>query len=461
MRFWHQDGLAPLSFWGRLLTLPQSLRVSVEALFASGVFVLCCACCAYIYNAHFCGPPIRSDGYGYYAYLPSVFIDHDFSMRTPETFRWTVVGNHPPPYDWDGIAPFPETGKLLDKYTAGTALLQVPFFLAAHIASHYVFAAPANGYSWPYQAANVLAGVFYFSFGTWLLLKQLLSRFSPAVAILTTAAIVFGTGAFHFATYAASFSHAYSFFLVALMLAIQARYKRDFVGTHSLFDSALIGLVLGLITITRVTNLAIALIPLAGATERATRRRNARDLLLEFVLGVAVFTLVCSIQAGYWYSQTGHVLINSYQGEHFNWAAPHIREFLFSVRAGLLFWAPILLVAIPGFPLFIRQEPVLGASICAVVLLEIYICSSWWMWSFGSNFGGARPFVDLMPLIALPLGYGFDFAAKWLGKTPVNAIAAVAIALNLFLMVSKWHNYIPWSRETTLSVLLSVPGKWL
>jgi hypothetical protein len=31
--------------------------------------------------------PIRADGYGYYAYLPAFFIDHDLTMKTALAFR--------------------------------------------------------------------------------------------------------------------------------------------------------------------------------------------------------------------------------------------------------------------------------------------------------------------------------------------------------------------------------------
>jgi hypothetical protein len=434
---------------------------SVPAIWAAAVFVFCCVSCAYIYANHFCGPPIRSDGYGYYAYLPSLAIDHNLDMKTPKAFGWTVVGTHPLPYVWDGITPYRATGKLLDKYTIGTALLQAPFFLAANFAARPVFKAPADGYSWPYQAANALAGIVYFTAGAYLLLRLLLARFDPLTSGLTALAVLFATSAVHYASYAASFSHAYSFFLVALLAVLLPGYQAKSAGRESVCQAAAIGLVLGLIAITRVTNVVIVVIPFVVFCEKHARNRNASSALLELVSSVFCFLLVCSLQIAYWHARTRHFLVNSYQGEYFNWGNPQLMGFMFSVKAGLFFWAPVLLFSIFGFPGFVRKERLLGLAVGVVLLLEIYICSSWWSWWFGANYGGARPMVDMLPLVALPLGYGVDWFRARLGLAATTTVIVTLVGLNLFLMISRWHNYIPWTTDTTMPILLSVPGKWL
>jgi hypothetical protein len=135
--------------------------------------------------------------------------------------------------------------------------------------------------------------------------------------------------------------------------------------------------------------------------------------------------------------------------------------FMFSVKAGLFFWAPVLLFSIFGFPGFVRKERLLGLAVGVVLLLEIYICSSWWSWWFGANYGGARPMVDMLPLVALPLGYGVDWFRARLGLAATTTVIVTLVGLNLFLMISRWHNYIPWTTDTTMPILLSVPGKWL
>lgn len=61
------------------------------------------------------GKVIWSDGEGYYVYLPSVFIFHDF---VKDAVR-----------DTGYIKAFQDTGKIFSKYTCGVAILEMPFFL--------------------------------------------------------------------------------------------------------------------------------------------------------------------------------------------------------------------------------------------------------------------------------------------------------------------------------------------
>lgn len=117
--------------------------------------------CLYIYGRGLNGPPIRSDGFGYYAYLPSVFIDHNLSFRL-------AAQNIVPPdaslqYNF-GIGIHPLTGKMFNKYTIGTAILWTPSFL---IADSFVkfFDLPRTGYSSSYQIASIASGIFYLCFG--------------------------------------------------------------------------------------------------------------------------------------------------------------------------------------------------------------------------------------------------------------------------------------------------------
>lgn len=75
--------------------------------------VMALAAVGYIYKSELNGPPIRSDGKGYYAYLPSFFIDHSVNIPIDE--------NTPYWYELDN-------GNIIDKYPMGTAILQIPFF---------------------------------------------------------------------------------------------------------------------------------------------------------------------------------------------------------------------------------------------------------------------------------------------------------------------------------------------
>lgn len=109
-------------------------------------------------------PPIRADALGYYAYLPAAFIYRNISM---EKMIKVHVGSDKSFYtkaeswSWFGISRYPETGKYLDKYPLGAALMMVPFFLLAHGLT-LGLGQPADGFSLLYQSlVSMGGGVLY------------------------------------------------------------------------------------------------------------------------------------------------------------------------------------------------------------------------------------------------------------------------------------------------------------
>ena len=78
-------------------------------------------------------PQIRSDGYSYYVYLPSVFLYHDATLE-PLANDW-YGGPYP---DFTGIRRWPSTDRWLNLHPIGTAILMAPFFLVADLLSGVV-----------------------------------------------------------------------------------------------------------------------------------------------------------------------------------------------------------------------------------------------------------------------------------------------------------------------------------
>lgn len=434
-------------------------RLSPAFGFATVVLLLGAAAVTYIY----CGCcitlrlPIRSDGYGYYAYLTSVFVDHDLTMKTAMAYRRMDPPMAPVAPEWTGIAPYAPTGRLLDKYTLGTALLQTPFFLAAQL---WATLARKPPYSFPYQFANVVSSVFFLTFGTWLLVRSLMRKFTPAIAIPSAAGVIFGTSLFHDATFLTSFSHAYSYFAFALLVVAVDRYqKEDDAGAPKILRPLELGAITGLIALIRVPNVVAGLIPLALISRRLYRTGNFGQFALEFLSGVAAFAVVFGLQMAYWFAVTGHILLNSYQGEYFDWTHPHLWEFLFSIRRGLFLWSPLLLLAVLGVPRLLRRDPWIGTAITAVLLLELYVCSSWWSWWFGMSFE-SRPVADMMPLVAFPLAHGLEVAGAKLGRRTCALAVFGLILLNSILMLSFWKEFIPWYNPT-LTDILRLPQRWV
>jgi hypothetical protein len=218
------------------------------------------------------------------------------------------------------------------------------------------------------------------------------------------------------------------------------------------------GAILGLIALLRVPNVIVAIVPFALIGERLYRTRNLNSFALESAALVAGLLTLFPPQVAYWHAVTGHFFLNSYQHESFNWLHPQIVNFLFSIRRGLFFWTPILLIAMIGLPRFVRSEKVLGIAVCIVLILEIYICSSWWSWYFGMSFG-VRPITDMTPLIALPMACGLEWMRTKAGRAATVSIVAALMTLNLFLMLSYWRELIPWD-QVTMADFAQLPAKW-
>ena len=374
-------------------------------------------------------PPIRSDGAGYYAYLPAIFIDHNFEMKTAGQYK------HDP---YCGMKPYPSTGKLLDKYPVGVALLQTPFFLVAHIIAIQFDFKPL-GYSLPYQIANIISALFYMCLGAGFLYACIREKYTRRISLISITLIFFGTNLFHYATYDGFLSHIYTFSMMSMYLWMLLQYQENNFNVLSMW----FGLVLGLITMLRIPNAFVGFILLGLMIQKHTLLKfNIFAFLKEIMLVGLVYFITILPQLVYWYLITGKLIVYSYQGEFFNWMHPEIINFLFSVNKGLFFWSPVILISVLSFPFFILKNKLLGSLFFIAILLEIYICSSWNCWWFGGSFG-CRPFVDMLPFLALPLAAGIEKLLEKINSSIIILFFSFLIMLNLTLMYAYGRNYLP------------------
>jgi len=158
---------------------------------------------------------INSDGKGYYAYLPAIFIYHDLDFNFLEEYESVY---YPP--DKSVFKEFRTDidSRIVNKYFAGLAILWLPFFLLGHLIT-LISGLPADGYSIIYQYAIAVANLFYLWAGCralFVLLKKL-NTWSPLASFITLA-IAFGTNMVFYAIVEPSMSHIYSFALVVFFL---------------------------------------------------------------------------------------------------------------------------------------------------------------------------------------------------------------------------------------------------
>ena len=233
--------------------------------------VLCVAGYVFVYASGKASPPIRSDGYSYYVYLPSWFLYGDSTLDA--VARDCCGGEFPA---FTAILRWPDTERWVNSHPIGVAILQSPFFLIGHGLTKWSNLSP-DGFTLYYQHAAGISGTFWTIAGLFVLRLVLLRRFSDGVTAATLGALLFGTGLYHYATFDSSYSHAYSFFLLASLLWLTERWHDDEprdTRRPSALPSILLGVVAGLIVLTRHTNVLFLVV--VSALRRDARRRLAR-----------------------------------------------------------------------------------------------------------------------------------------------------------------------------------------
>jgi hypothetical protein len=418
--------------------------MSRRALLAAAVLGL--AGYVYVYASGLADPPVRSDGYSYYVYLPSWFIYGDTSLNA--VARDCCGGEFPA---FTAIIRWPGTKRWVNAHPIGVAVLQAPFFLVGHALTRWSNLSP-DGFTLYYQHAAGISGLFWALAGLFVLRALLRRHFSEGVTTATLVALMFGSGLYHYATYDSSYSHVYSFFLFAAFLYLTERWWHQPAQQPAWARSILLGIVAGLIVLTRHTNVLFLLVfPLYGVTGRSSVRAAASSLAArkrELVAIAGVGALVLLPQLLIYHQATGRFIVSSYGDLGFNFGSPRIWEVLFSVQKGLFFWSPLLLVGVAGWASGHKATRPLAVGAGIVIAAEIYLIASWWDWQFGSSYGH-RGFIDTLPLFALGLAAAFDWAAANPSRTfAVGAVVAAAIFLSVFQMLQYWTGIMPMADLT-------------
>ncbi len=407
--------------------------------------VLCIAGYVFVYTAGRAGPPIRSDGFSYYVYLPSWFIYHDASLAS--VARDCCGGEFPA---YTAIIRWPGTRRWVNAHPIGVAVMQAPLFLPAHLLTKWTNLSP-DGFTLYYQHAAGLSGLAWTLAGLAILRRLLLRHFTDGVTAVTLVTILLGTNLFHYATFDSSYSHAYSFCLFAAFLLLAERWDESTGAQHA----AALGVVAGLIILVRHTNvLFLVCLPLYGVTDRASLSARLHRLLKDWrglAVAAAVATAVVFPQLALYYLATGRPIVSAYGSLGFNFASPRLFGVLFSVQKGLFFWSPVLLLSVAGAIWLWRsghgaRRFVAGAALFLV--MNTYLMASWWDWQFGGSFGH-RGFTDAFPIFAIGLAGFYTWALHRRGTAvAAGGIVVTLVLLSMFQMLQYWFGILPFSDTT-------------
>ena len=359
---------------------------------------------------------------GYYWYLPTYLIYQDPQQME---FKDSILEKYQP--SWEFYQAFPYKEGYVMKYSMGLALQYLPFFAAGHVwasLSDY----PADGFSFPYQAAIHWGSLLIAFWGLWLTRLNLRRYFRDETTALVILLIGIGTNYFNYASVDAALTHNYLFTLYALLIWLSIRWHEKPTPKYGLA----IGLVVGLAALTRPTDIISILIPLVWGWNGWRDRLNLfwkrrQDLALAALAALAVGAL----QLIYWKSVSGEWVVYSYQDQGFSFLHPHLKNVFFSYKKGWLVYSPLLSLAIVGF-LFLARKKELFWVAFLFFIVNTWIVSAWDVWWYGGSFG-QRAMVQSYALLAFPMAALVEAGWKrWWSRVVLLPILLFGIALNLF-----------------------------
>lgn len=369
---------------------------------------------------------IRSDGAGYYAYLPAIFIydDLQYGFCDPKN------ASHP-----DVLAANAQlftnrtvSGKAINKYFIGTAILESPFFFIA-CAVAPMFGYEADGYSFPFQLAIAIAAIFYTLFGLDQLRRLLNKRGLPEyVQALVILLLFLGTNLYQYAMEDPGMSHVYSFAMVAWFLNL----SHDLFHNPKKYSLLWVALALAAVLIIRPVNglviLALPLVAGSGANLREGIRfslANRRALAYSF----AAVVFIVFLQLLVYYQTVGSWIVDSYNGEHIDFTNPFLLDVLFSWRKGFLIYTPLMIFAFAG--VFLLKTNFERIAFLVFFLPVLWLISSWEQWWYGGGFG-MRPFIDFYPVMAIPLAtLVYAIARTWWARIVFTPVIVLLVTVNL------------------------------
>ena len=366
-----------------------------------------------------------SDMEGYYQYLPYFFLKGKEDMKHMPWAR---------PYGED---------RTLNGFTCGVAIMQMPFFLTAHVVSKFL-ELKSDGYNSVYFMSVLFAAMVYVFIGLYYLFKTLYRLFSRRTALIVVLAVFFATNLFYYTVMEPGMSHAYSFCLISVYI-----YQvKNFYDKPGISSSLKMILPLALAVLIRPTSIVAVIYfilyevdSIKGFGERFKLLLRNRNLLLVMLFASLVVFLP---QMAYWHLVTGKWVVYSYLNQGFdNILSPAIFTVLLGPRNGWYLYTPLMLIATAGLFYLAWKRKYSAPAILIILAAIVYINASWWVPTF-SRSTGYRTLVEYIPFMAIPLGFVGDWAFS---KSKLSAVFKALLVLFVvynILFSYGYNGYLWW-----------------
>jgi hypothetical protein len=354
-----------------------------------------------------------SDEIQYFAYLRSLWFDHDLSFENEYRYFYDRGIARSDGFHETFLELRTDTGRRINFGTLGCAVLWSPFYAAGDVVARLTDA-PRDGYSKPYVAA-VAYGSAVYGFLALLLAIRCAERLGYD-GFVGALAVWLGTPLLFYMYIAPPFSHACSAFAVALFTWVWLRVRVEW----SPAGMAALGAAGALMVMTREQDVffgvAVAVdyvVSVIRGPWTADRGPWAvgRGPLRGMFAAIVSFLVVYAPQLASYKILNGHFGPHGSVGNKMQWWAPHALQVLFSPEHGFFVWTPLALIAVAGLIL-----PPEGGSdlprrrvllyLLLMVALQVYVGGSVASWTVAGGFGQRR-------LVALTTAMAIGYAACW------------------------------------------------
>jgi hypothetical protein len=399
-------------------------------------------------------PLIRGlDDTYYFLWLPKLVVDHNLDFGSALAGCPSITESD---YLLEIATPRTATGRQDNKFPIGWALANLPFYLAARGLA-LVFQLGDRGWEPIYQVAVWIGQLAYAALafvGVW----RILSRWFPAS--VAAAAVAVGwlvSPLIYYQSAALSLSHSQVFAFAVLATWISLGILEGSTGP---WRFAGLGLVAGLLVVTRLTAAAYLICPALALVEFLRSRDAGRTKLARLALFAAAAAIPLLAQGAAWKVLYGSWLGASYAGESFHWSQPHLIDVLFSPLHGAFYWHPVLLPGLVAGGIWALRRTALTGWIASCVLMWV-LNSAWHSWWFGVSFGNrafeGTVFLAMAGIAVLLARANRSRLLGWLVPTLLGA----AVVWNLLLFALFLTKRIPGEAPVTWGDALHAGLQWI
>jgi hypothetical protein len=395
------------------------------------------------------------DGQFYFAEARGFLFGH--TVDVTETLKQTPW---PAPFDRnrDGVlerVPLRADGRFQSKYPIGLPLVETAFLAVAYGLRRALEAGGLSLRGPPglshFEIWIVALGLFGITMIGLYRLAVLCTDWMGKRAWAWPTALAFvGTTLFYYSAMFPFMTHCLSFTVAVYFMAGLRSLSKGEAPNRNL---AVLGALAGLLFLIRPQQALLPLLSLPWLLKPLRGRPGT--WLPGAALGAGLSLAAIAATLSYNKAQFGIYTLNGYAVAHerFDFLHPDFRYVLIGSERGLLFYTPLVLLAIPGLIAVLKKDPA-GWLLPSVLnaLAQIYLVAAWWCPSQGDAFG-LRMWTECVPVVAIGMA-ALPLLPFWRSRPARLAFAAAAVACCLWsgYLLSRYNGWIkgpPLSPEPT------------